>query len=138
MLFENIIEIFNLSIMEIFFFLMFDFSSKWYQMILFTFFDRSQITIAFINASFTLLSHFNISAHYFIEFFVNSIRHTFLFGLVIIIIISSYVLVFWIYWICLPQHVYLHCCILFAIQVKQFVMLFIWVSKGFHIYVFFL
>ena len=123
--------------MKIFFFLMFDFSSKWNQVILLIFFNRSQTTIAFMSTCSTLLSNSYISAHYFIKFFVYSIRYTFLLRLITVIIISPYVLVFWIDRICMSQQVYLASCILLAVQIKQLIMLFIRVTKRFCIYVFF-
>ena len=124
--------------MKIFFFLMFNFSCKWNQVILLIFFNRSQTTIAFMSACSALLSNSYISAHYFIEFFVYSIRYTFLLRLITVIIISPYILVFWIDWICMSQQVYLASCILLAVQIKQFIMLFIRVTKRFRIYVLFL
>ena len=123
--------------MKIFFFLMFNFSCKWNQVILLIFFNRSQTTIAFMSACSTLLSNSYISAHYFIKFFVYSIRYTFLLRLITVIIISPYVLVFWIDRICMSQQVYLASCILLAVQIKQLIMLFIRVTKRFCIYVFF-
>ena len=124
--------------MKIFFFLMFDFSSKWNQVILLIFFNRSQTTIAFMSNCSTLLSNSYISAHYFIKFFVYSIRYTFLLRLITVIIISPYVLVFWIDRICMSQQVYLASCILLAVQIKQLIMLFIRVTKRFRINVLFL